>query len=154
MSTYFWIVYDISNIVTVHFTDQWGGFSFHTKDHRGNKGSTRHVEREEDRNFITLNYLMKSNALPSTFFFPSALDGHVLIWIQGLLDNVQMRTDSPELHWDVNQSWKQEYHSENITYNHLGKKIIADYMLNLQKTQNKLTEKKQWPFVHNRTQTF
>jgi len=39
----------------------------------------REREREGDRNFITLNNLMKSNALPSTFFFPSALDGHVLI---------------------------------------------------------------------------
>lgn len=123
MSTYFWIVYDVSNLVTVHFTDQWDGFSLHTMAHRGSKGSTRHVEREGDRNFITLNYLMKSNALPSTFFFPSALDGHVLIWIQGLLDNVQMRTDSPELHWHVNQSWKQEYHSVNITCNQLGKKL-------------------------------
>lgn len=81
MSTYVLIVYDVSNIVTVHFTDQRGGFPFTQRiigETRALQGMKR--EREGDRNFITLNYLMmKSNALPSTFFFPSALDGHALI---------------------------------------------------------------------------
>ena len=91
--------------------------------------------------------MMKSNALPSTFFFPSALDGHVLIWIQGLLDNVQMRTDSPELHWDVNQSWKQEYHSVNITYNQLGKKLKQIICLTCRKPKTSSQKKNQCLFV-------
>ena len=156
MSTYVLIVYDVSNIVTVHFTDQRGGFPFTQRiigETRALQGMKR--EREGDRNFITLNYLMmKSNALPSTFFFPSALDGHALIWIQGLLDNVQMRTDSPELHWDVNQSWKQEYHSVNITYNQLGKKLKQIICLTCRKPKTSSQKKNQCPFVHNRTQSF
>ena len=150
----FLIVHDISNKETVHFTDQWDGFSLHIKDHSWSKGSTRHVERDGDRNCITVNYLMKSNALPSTFFFQSALEGHVLIWIQGLMDNVQMRTNSPELHWDVNQSWKEAYHSVNITYNQLGKKLKQIICLTCRNPKQVHRKKIKCPFVHNGTQTF